>query len=99
MTGGARGMGYETARHLTSLGMHVVIGKACAPFCDPDLPALNRLREPLSVNKPRLHAEINVPSSPLNYSCAVSFSPAINHCNALLPPSFLSALRLPVTAF
>uniref|UniRef100_A0A4W5R9M5 Dehydrogenase/reductase (SDR family) X-linked n=1 Tax=Hucho hucho TaxID=62062 RepID=A0A4W5R9M5_9TELE len=26
VTGGARGMGYETARHLASLGMHVVIG-------------------------------------------------------------------------
>lgn len=27
VTGGARGMGYETSRHLASLGTHVVIGK------------------------------------------------------------------------
>lgn len=27
VTGGTRGMGFETARHLASLGMHVVIGR------------------------------------------------------------------------
>ena len=32
VTGGARGMGYETARHLARLGMHVVIGIVHTPF-------------------------------------------------------------------
>lgn len=27
VTGGTRGMGFETARHLASLGMHVIIGR------------------------------------------------------------------------
>lgn len=27
VTGGTRGMGLETARHLASLGMHVIIGR------------------------------------------------------------------------
>lgn len=27
VTGGTRGIGFETARHLASLGMHVIIGR------------------------------------------------------------------------
>lgn len=27
VTGGTRGMGFETARHLASLGLHVIIGR------------------------------------------------------------------------
>lgn len=27
VTGGTRGMGFETARHLAGLGMHVIIGR------------------------------------------------------------------------
>ena len=30
VTGGARGMGFEIARHLAGLGMHVLIGRAAA---------------------------------------------------------------------
>lgn len=32
VTGGAKGMGYETARCLTSLGMHVIIGMVYTPL-------------------------------------------------------------------
>lgn len=32
VTGGTRGMGFETARHLASLGMHVVIGRLLSNY-------------------------------------------------------------------
>lgn len=45
VTGGARGMGFEIARHLARLGMHVVIGRVlCDSLVLPMsyLPSLNR---------------------------------------------------------
>uniref|UniRef100_A0A8C9TNP8 Dehydrogenase/reductase SDR family member on chromosome X-like n=1 Tax=Scleropages formosus TaxID=113540 RepID=A0A8C9TNP8_SCLFO len=42
VTGGAKGMGYETARHLTSLGMHVVIAGNSE---EEGLAAVRKIRE------------------------------------------------------
>ncbi|MFT7817975.1 dehydrogenase/reductase SDR family member on chromosome X [Arapaima gigas] len=42
VTGGAKGMGYETARHLTSLGMHVVIAGNSE---EEGLAAVQKIRE------------------------------------------------------
>lgn len=37
VTGGTRGMGFETAKHLASLGMHVIIGRLLSsPMFWPD---------------------------------------------------------------
>lgn len=35
VTGGTRGMGFETARHLASLGMHVIIGRPLSGTLGP----------------------------------------------------------------
>lgn len=32
VTGGTRGMGFETARHLAGLGMHVIIGRLLCSY-------------------------------------------------------------------
>uniref|UniRef100_A0A8C9TFL1 Polyprenol dehydrogenase n=1 Tax=Scleropages formosus TaxID=113540 RepID=A0A8C9TFL1_SCLFO len=48
VTGGAKGMGYETARHLTSLGMHVVIAGNSE---EEGLAAVRKIREENSKGK------------------------------------------------
>ncbi|XP_030636422.1 polyprenol dehydrogenase [Chanos chanos] len=46
VTGGARGMGYETSRHLASLGMHVVIAGNCE---EEGMTAVKKIQEEVSV--------------------------------------------------
>lgn len=40
VTGGTRGMGFETARHLARLGMHVIIGRLLSSQCSVQFPLI-----------------------------------------------------------